>query len=93
MINKLDEDNGLSGLKKDYNKRQSAMDQQSEFVTKEILPTKNDQEKKNDFMIGKKINENDLDYEATKYYINSLIGKDNDYKIDLDNSMKPDEKN
>lgn len=43
--------------------------------------------------IGKKINQNDLDYDATKYYINSLIGKDNDYKIDLGDSMRPDEKN
>lgn len=40
-------------------------------------------------MIGKLINKDDLNYDATKYYIQSIIGKDNDYNVKLDQSKNP----
>lgn len=73
--------NSLDFLNKDpVKKRDSAMDQQSEFKTKNQLPSpKEGNHQDIDKIIGQYIKKEDLNYDATKYYINSIIGKDNDY--------------
>lgn len=57
------------------------MDEESQFKTKNELPDKNQLEKHQDIdqIIGNLIKKEDLNYDATKYYIQSIVGKDNDY--------------
>lgn len=70
------------------------MDEKSHFKTKNVLPTSNanDDKQKFDGIIGSLINDDKIN-EATKYYIQSIIGKDNEYKLDLGDSFKPKKKN
>lgn len=66
--------------KNQVQKRDSAMEEQSEFKTKNQLPSPQEAKHQDiDKIIGQYIKKEDLNYDATKYYIQSIIGKDNDY--------------
>ncbi len=67
-----------------------AMDKKSHFGFGDILPTSEKKPAKLDpqnhpqkSIIIKQSFGGDVDYEATKYYIQSILGKDNDYKIEF----------